>query len=71
MNFQEYYNQGVQKLKQGNFRGAIADFDFVVRLNPKYYFIFCLRGLAKSQLGDFKAAIADFDQALRLNIGLR
>lgn len=66
-NYQEYYNQGVQKFEQGNFNGAIEDFSRVVQLNPKYYEGFCLRGLAKSQLGDFKAAVIDFDQALRLN----
>lgn len=66
-NFQDYYNQGVQKLEQGNFKGAIADFDSVVRLNPRFYEGFCLRGLAKSQLKDFSAAITDFNLALRLN----
>ncbi|MEH2242619.1 tetratricopeptide repeat protein [Nostoc sp.] len=75
-NFQDYYNQGVQKLEQGNFKGAMsddkplrvyADFDSVVRLNPRFYEGFCLRGLAKSQLEDFSAAITDFNLALRLN----
>ncbi|MEH2122587.1 tetratricopeptide repeat protein [Nostoc sp.] len=75
-NFQDYYNQGVQKLEQGNFKGAMsddkplrvyADFDSVVRLNPRFYEGFCLRGLAKSQLKDFSAAITDFNLALRLN----
>ncbi|GAA6620384.1 hypothetical protein NUACC26_062000 [Scytonema sp. NUACC26] len=27
MNFQEYYKQGVQKLGQGDFRGAIVNFN--------------------------------------------
>ncbi|WP_290883136.1 Nramp family divalent metal transporter [Fischerella sp.] len=46
---------------------AIANFNQVVQLNPRFYEGFCLRGLAKSQLRDFQAAIADFNQALRLN----
>lgn len=49
-NFQDYYNQGVQKLEQGSFTGAIADFNSVVQLNPQFYEGFCLRGLVKSQL---------------------
>ncbi|MEH2077311.1 MAG: hypothetical protein V7K57_23425 [Nostoc sp.] len=49
-NFQDYYNQGVQKLEQGSFTGAIADFNSVVQQNPQFYEGFCLRGLAKSQL---------------------
>lgn len=65
--FQEYYKQGVQKLGQGNFSAAIADFDRVVMLNPRFYEGFCLRGMAKSGLGDFQTAMADFNQALRLN----
>ncbi|MEH1895505.1 MAG: hypothetical protein V7K94_09440 [Nostoc sp.] len=41
-NFQDYYNQGVQKLEQGSFTGAIADFNSVVQLNPQFYEGFCL-----------------------------
>ncbi|MBW4511822.1 MAG: hypothetical protein KME64_35770 [Scytonematopsis contorta HA4267-MV1] len=34
---QQFYNQGVQKLAQGNFNGAVEDFDKILQLNPKYY----------------------------------
>ena len=52
--FRNYYRQGVENLESGNFKGAIANFDRLVQLNPGYYEGFCLRGLAKSQLGNFK-----------------
>ncbi len=64
---QQFYNQGVQKLAQGNFNGAVEDFDKVLQLNPRYYEGYCLRGLAKAQLQDFQAALADYNQAIKLD----
>lgn len=66
-NLQQFYNQGVQKLAQGNFNGAVEDFDKVLQLNPRYYEGYCLRGLAKAQLQDFQAALADYNQAIKLD----
>ena len=66
-NFQGYYSQGVQKLNQGNFNGAIEDFNSVVQLNPRYYEGYCLRGLAEFHLGNLKAALSDFNSTLQLN----
>ena len=66
-NFQGYYSQGVQKLKQGNFSAAIENFNSVVQLNPRYYEAYCLRGLAEFHLGNLKAALTDFNSTLRLN----
>jgi tetratricopeptide (TPR) repeat protein len=57
----------VQKLKQGNFRGAIEDFNSVVQLNPRYYEGYCLRGLAEFHSGNLKAALSDFNSTLQLN----
>jgi len=57
--FQQSYNQGVQKLAQGNFNGAIAEFDKVVQSNPKYSEAYCLRGQAKAQLGDIRGALPE------------
>jgi outer membrane protein assembly factor BamD (BamD/ComL family) len=33
---QQFYNQGVQKLAQGNFNGAIEDFDGSIHFWQKY-----------------------------------
>jgi Flp pilus assembly protein TadD len=64
---QQSYNQGVKKLAQGNFNGAVKDFDQVVQLNPRYAEAYCLRALAKAQLGNFPDAVSDYNQSLKLN----
>ena len=50
----------------GNYKGAIADYDSSIRLNPDYAAVYYNRGLAKDDLGQHSAAITDFDTAIRL-----
>ncbi|MDF5727134.1 MAG: tetratricopeptide repeat protein [Rhizonema sp. PD38] len=59
--------QGLDKINKGDFRGAIEDFNQVIRLNPNDTDAYCNRGVAHYELGDKKAAIEDFNQAICLN----
>eukprot|EP00438_Fugacium_kawagutii_P008512 Skav231134 [mRNA] locus=scaffold992:144842:148951:+ [translate_table: standard] len=57
--------RGEAKRQQGDFAGAIADFDLVLQLEPDA-FALSRRGEAKRQQEDFAGAIACLDLALQL-----
>jgi tetratricopeptide (TPR) repeat protein len=63
----DFFLQADAKLKQGDYKGALTDFDQVLRLNPKYEAAYTGRGVAKSNLGNKKGAIDDLNQALLIN----
>ncbi len=58
---------GLTKFKQGDYQGAIQDYNQAIRLNPKFAFAYNNRGTARLQLGDKQGAIADFNKAVELN----
>ena len=52
------------KAKLNDTKGAIADFDKAIEINPKHAVAYNNRGNTKStKLSDFKGAIADFRQS--------
>ena len=61
---------GNEKFKQGDYVGAIADFDKAIELNNDYAEAYNNRGLAKHELREHTAALADFDIAIQLKPGL-
>lgn len=67
MNAQDFFNQGMKKIEQEDFKSAIQDFNQVLQINPTFIEAYCNRGIARAGLGDSLGAMADFDQALRLN----
>ena len=62
-----YFTWGNTKYHLGDYKGAIADYDIAIRLNPDYAETYYNRGVAKGKLGQYFAAIADYDTAIRLN----
>ena len=59
-------NQGVGKLQQQDYQGAIADFSAAIKLRPNLAEAYLGRGIAYSVSRNHKAAIADYDEALTL-----
>ncbi len=62
-----YNNRGISKSKLGDNKGAIADYDMAIKLNPKHANAYNNRGETKSKLGDKKGAIADYNIAIGID----
>ena len=63
----EYNNRGWNKAKLQDYRGAIADFNKAIEINPKFSLAYNNRGTVKVQLKDYRGAIADFSTAIALD----
>ena len=61
-----YFRRGYAKDELGDYRGAIADYTEVIRLQPDAAEAYNNRGNAKNKLGQYFAAITDYDTAIRL-----
>ena len=61
-----YYLRGNEKFKQGDYAGAILDWDEAIQLKPDFAEAYNNRGLAKHELGDSFSALADYENAIRL-----
>ena len=62
----QYFNQGLEKYKVGNYQGAIADWNKAIEINPQDALAYYNRGLAKYDLGDYQGAIVDYDKAIEI-----
>ncbi len=62
-----YNNRGNSKSDLEDKKGAIADYNLAIALNPKYPMAYNNRGSAKSDLRDTDGAIADYNLAIELN----
>ncbi|MDZ8133711.1 MAG: tetratricopeptide repeat protein [Nostoc sp. DedQUE04] len=62
-----YFSRANLYSDRGDYRRAIADYNEVLRLNPKSAVAYALRGLAYQRQGKTKAAISDFNQAARVD----
>lgn len=63
----DFFIQGGNKAKKGDYQGAIAAYNEAIRINPKYTAAYKDRGLANFQLKDYRAANADLSQAISLD----
>jgi tetratricopeptide (TPR) repeat protein len=64
---EDYVNRGTQRFNQGDYQGAITDFNQAIKLDPKFAWAYAGRGTAKARLGDSQGAIADYNQAIKLD----
>jgi serine/threonine protein kinase/tetratricopeptide (TPR) repeat protein len=63
---QAHFNRGLARHKQGDYSGAIDDFDRVIHLQPEIAEAYTDRALARQRKRDYAAAIADLTKALDL-----
>lgn len=61
-----FYNRGVAKQDQGDYRGAISDYNQAIKDNPNDADAYYNRGAAYKQLGDNRQARADLSKAAQL-----
>jgi tetratricopeptide (TPR) repeat protein len=59
-----YSNRGITKYKNGDYEGALADFNKTISLDPGFTLAYNYRGLVKDRLGDKDGAMADLDRAI-------
>lgn len=63
-----FFNSANLRYDRGDIRGALADYDSAIMLEPRYYKAFNNRGILRATaLKDYSGAIADFGQAIQLN----
>ena len=63
---EDLVNRGIEKAKNGDLDGAIADFDRAIKLNPKDDAPYYNRAQAKRLKKDAAGAIADYTRAIEL-----
>jgi tetratricopeptide (TPR) repeat protein len=63
---EDFYQQGLAKVKAGDRYGAVQAFSCGIAANPNLVEAYYQRGLVLFDLGDRQGAIADYDQALSL-----
>jgi len=61
------YDEGVQRMEQGDYRAAFEIYDGLIARYPGRAVLHFQRGLVRDRLGEHQAAIADFDEGLRLS----
>ena len=62
-----YYNRGIEYDEKRDYDRAIADYNEVIRLDPKDAKAYNSRGIASRAKGDLDRAIADYNEAIRLD----
>jgi tetratricopeptide (TPR) repeat protein len=65
--FNSDYEQGIYKVKCGDYKGAIADFNKCIDRNPKDSKTYYMRGVAKHEMGDYEGALEDCNNDFLLN----
>ena len=61
------FNRAYEKDKEGDYYGAISDYNKVIEINPKNSQAYYNRGKAKSDIKDYKGAVSDFNKAIEIN----
>jgi tetratricopeptide (TPR) repeat protein len=68
LNATDYFVSGYDKNEKGDFRGALADYNQTISINPKYSEAYFNRAiLKKNKLNDIQGALADYNQTISIN----
>ncbi|WP_052672524.1 tetratricopeptide repeat protein [Aliterella atlantica] len=60
------FQQGEEKFARQDFKGAVADWNEVIRRDPKYAYAYYRRGIARFILKDYQGADKDLTETIRL-----
>jgi tetratricopeptide (TPR) repeat protein len=60
-------DRGIEKGKKGDLKGAMADFDKAIKLDPKDAVAYYNRAYAKRLKKDFNGALADYNRTIELD----
>jgi tetratricopeptide (TPR) repeat protein len=63
---ENYFNQGIEKAKEGDWHGAETNFDRAIEMKPDFAFAYNNRGIAKKIRHDWAGAIDDYSKAIEL-----
>ncbi|MCS6813246.1 MAG: tetratricopeptide repeat protein [Cyanobacteria bacterium] len=66
INLDQFFQQAMAKVQQGNYRDALADLDWLILTDPQNAKAYCQRGIVHAKVGRRKAAIHDLTEAIRL-----
>ena len=61
------YKQAKEKIQTKDYKGALADLNLVILLDPKYAQAYADRAHVKTSMEDYKGALDDYDLALMLD----
>ncbi len=65
-NANDYFNKGLTKVQNNDYKGGIKDFNQAIELNPKFFEAYFNRGTAKVRINDNIGAIDDFTKAISI-----
>ncbi len=65
----DFFITAGNKSQKGDYRGAIADYDRALALNPQFGEVYFRRGIARTLIKDWNGAEADYTQAIAVKPG--
>jgi len=66
-NTSDYLKSAFEKVREGEYYGAIADYSKAIEINSNIGKAYTGRGFAKEMLEDYKGAIFDYTKAIKIN----
>ena len=64
---QEYFKKGMAKKDRKNYKGAMADFNKAIELNPQFAEALLGRAIVKAHWDNYQGAIADCSKAIEID----
>ena len=65
-NANTYFERGFKRIKEDDYKGAIEDFNQVLKIEPNNAYAYVGRGLGSFLLEQYQAAKTDFDKAIEI-----
>ncbi len=62
-----YFKRAYKKAEEGDYYGAISDYNNAIEINPEEARYYALRSTSKSLIKDFRGAISDLNMAITRN----